>query len=307
MNSGELKQKSNDQLQSLVDGCFSELMTCTQELKPTLMLLAQFYTNEINRRHDARTSRRDFWMEVGVIGLITIEIVISLVALRIGIRDGKAQTLVLEHMENSTGATADTLRTLQTEQKESLDTQKTSLQTIQQMNSAVQGSLKTNTAMNGALRSQLAILKDEQQKRLAEEAKKPRIVARIGTIALLGAITPVPAKDLTATSVVYEITLWNEGTAMLLYGQLHITAVGPGVKIKSDRPSQQPWLSGDVTDKATSIVISFERLRVGVHVSITVTAEFPKGTAPFPIELGLEGDNYPMTVIGDITTTPPKE
>jgi hypothetical protein len=76
---------------------------------PTLVLQAQFYMMEMDRRENAWIARRDFWMEFIIIVLIVGELIFSYFALR----EGGQQTGVLQKLQESAAATASTLTALQ--------------------------------------------------------------------------------------------------------------------------------------------------------------------------------------------------
>lgn len=124
------------------------------DFKAASLLEAQFHLQEIDRRESTRIGRRDFWMEVVVIGLIGIEIilaiVLAIVASREQSRDVKEQLAafgkmqdVLTNLQESSKATASTLTTLET----------------------------TTETMNGALQKQLALFYDVSVTMLYEPDK----------------------------------------------------------------------------------------------------------------------------------------
>lgn len=73
---------------------------------PGFLLEAQFYMQELDRRHDAKIVRRDFALELIIIALILAEIIIAFI-------EGGKQTDVLRKLESSAAATATTLNILQ--------------------------------------------------------------------------------------------------------------------------------------------------------------------------------------------------
>src|SRR5258708_5628993 len=79
---------------------------------PTLLLEAQFYMMEMDRRRveqdrkyaeihrkrDAKIAERDFRMEVVVIFLILLELIAAIIGIVMAIREGKEQAQVLEQL-----------------------------------------------------------------------------------------------------------------------------------------------------------------------------------------------------------------
>jgi hypothetical protein len=112
----ELRQKANE--------CFAKSVNAGTGDKPYLYLEAQFYISEIQRREhererleDTHIARRDFWLEVAVIGLILVEIILSICGIILAINQGKdedtmmqKQNAILGNLETSTQATADQLK-----------------------------------------------------------------------------------------------------------------------------------------------------------------------------------------------------
>ena len=70
---------------------------------------AQFYTRELERRDDAFVAKRDLWLEIVVIGLITMELLLGLYQERQLAKDAEQQQRVLTNLEASSKATAGTL------------------------------------------------------------------------------------------------------------------------------------------------------------------------------------------------------
>src|SRR5580704_17763457 len=84
------------------------------------LLEAQFYMQELDRRHDSRITRRDFWLEIAVIGLIVAETVLSIYVIKLAIRESKdedalmdKQNKVLENLKDSSAATARTMQSVE--------------------------------------------------------------------------------------------------------------------------------------------------------------------------------------------------
>jgi hypothetical protein len=145
--SASLKQLSVDELRARADGCrtrvynsrgFEFVPSSKASLLPQmddaertkLLLEEQSYLTEIDRREDARVSKRDFWLEVAVIALIVLEVFIDFWGLhKEGIEFDRQQT-VLINLEKSSEATANTMVALQ--------------KTMETMNSGIQNQLSLN-------------------------------------------------------------------------------------------------------------------------------------------------------------------
>ncbi len=95
-NKRDLEEKANDCFRKYYDANTGGLD------KPALLLEAQFYMNEMDRRHQTWISRRDLMLEMAVIVLIGVEILL-----------GGKQDAVLTQLQSSTAATASTLASLQ--------------------------------------------------------------------------------------------------------------------------------------------------------------------------------------------------
>lgn len=117
-----LETLTDDELKNKANGCFIQAentnlyLKLRPEEKQGALAEANFYLSALAWRSDARVARRDFWMEVGVMALIGIEILLSLIGLWVGYQQGKIlekQTTALIHMDTSTAATAKTLTSLQ--------------------------------------------------------------------------------------------------------------------------------------------------------------------------------------------------
>jgi hypothetical protein len=130
----DFQQKTEDELLQLAEDCFIAMDTAGVEQKPAYLLQAQLYMNQAAKLSDSHVADRDFKMakrsfklEVWVIVLIGIEILLSIVGLWYGIREGNKQVAVLSQLNTSATATAkasevqaDALPKLVEEQKNSL-------------------------------------------------------------------------------------------------------------------------------------------------------------------------------------------
>jgi hypothetical protein len=64
------------------------------------LLEAQFYMIELDRRHDARIARRDFRMELVVIGLIGLELIAATWGMWLGSKESNEQAQTMERVVN---------------------------------------------------------------------------------------------------------------------------------------------------------------------------------------------------------------
>jgi len=141
MSESELRTRASECLEK-----FGESNTSLMEEEHSAAT-AQFYLAEIERRKQAqeridggRIAKRDFWLEVSVIGLIGAELVIALMSYR----EGNKQMEVLDKLNQSSAATAGTLTAVRQAQEASLETQKHTLENIVAMNSALQDEMDLN-------------------------------------------------------------------------------------------------------------------------------------------------------------------
>ena len=122
MNFAEFEKATDGDLKAEARRCFDQsraLTVADLAYKAPLMLEAQFYMQEMDRRDSSKDRRRDLWLEVVVIVLIGIEIVLSLVGMKIAIQEGNAQatltekqTGILTSLQQSSSDTAQTLKGL---------------------------------------------------------------------------------------------------------------------------------------------------------------------------------------------------
>ena len=69
--------------------------------RPGLLLEAQFYMSEIDRRESSRITRRDFRLELIIIFLIGLEILIGIAGIYFSFKEGKEQAIILERIEKA--------------------------------------------------------------------------------------------------------------------------------------------------------------------------------------------------------------
>jgi hypothetical protein len=164
------KELTNDELLQKADRSLKYFKEHVSPAEGTALLLqAQLYMGELDRRENAAVADRDFRMavrsdkmEIWVIALIGLEILLSVVGLVYAVHEGNKQQTVLEQMGKNTGDTAqilqgqgkllqtmitnthdtvDAVGKLQTVQDDSLTAQKSTLSSVGRMNQVLQQEL----------------------------------------------------------------------------------------------------------------------------------------------------------------------
>jgi hypothetical protein len=155
MKAEEFARATENELRQNANECFEKLNTRGSMEKPALLLEAQFYMDEIERRKQDKAAARSYRLEKFVVFLEVI--VIILIAMEL--LDGNKQLGVLDSLKTSADATAKAMKSLQNAQEGALGTQEETLHTVEQMNAAMQNQLK--------------LLSTEQKHRLEEAARRP--------------------------------------------------------------------------------------------------------------------------------------
>jgi len=130
----EFENATDVELRRAAKEDFDGAQGATWPVKVPLLLRAQFHMVEMDRRHEAKIVRRDFRLELIIIGLIGLEIIIGLAGIWLGFREANDQARILERqagilrrLQDSSAATAGTLTAMQS--------------TSEAMNAAVQAQL----------------------------------------------------------------------------------------------------------------------------------------------------------------------
>jgi ABC-type transport system involved in cytochrome bd biosynthesis fused ATPase/permease subunit len=121
----ELRQKANE--------CFNTLHDSGSHEKPALLIEAQFYMDEIERRKQDKVAKRDFKMELLAICLEIL--VILLIVLELV--EGGQQSKALDAAASSAKATAASVSSLQKEQEDTLRIQTEILHAIENLNATL--------------------------------------------------------------------------------------------------------------------------------------------------------------------------
>jgi len=123
----EIENMSKKQLKRAIQDCFEYAPEANPVDRLAVLQEAQFYSQELDRRHDSWVSIRDFILEIVVIGLIGWEIFLGYRQERFQSITFAQQQEVLKNLQQSSAATAGTLVALE--------------ETSEQMNEAVQKEL----------------------------------------------------------------------------------------------------------------------------------------------------------------------
>jgi hypothetical protein len=151
MNIEELAAFSEDELKSRANACFKDYDIASAMARETLITEAQFYLAEIERRKQAQDriegatiAQRDYKLELWVIWLIGAELVLAIVGIVFGWKEGNKQADILDKLNKSSTETAATLAAVRQAQEASLETQKHTLENITAMNDALQSEFDFN-------------------------------------------------------------------------------------------------------------------------------------------------------------------
>ena len=105
---------SKKELRQAIEDCFEEAPERDPVDRLAILQEAQFYTQELDRRHDSWISIRDFLLEIAVLGLISWEIHMGYQQQTHQDQAFEKEKVIWEHMDTSTKATADTMTALKT-------------------------------------------------------------------------------------------------------------------------------------------------------------------------------------------------
>jgi hypothetical protein len=112
MNLSKFEKLTKEELRRRADECFAKSKQVSGEAHIGTLLEAQFYTTELDRRHDSRIARRDLLLEIIVIVLIGAEIYMSIRAETLQRRNFADEQTIFQNLQRSSAATADTLESL---------------------------------------------------------------------------------------------------------------------------------------------------------------------------------------------------
>jgi hypothetical protein len=311
MRAEELDNLTEDELQQRANDCFIQADNTNFRVsvggfeRLRLHLEAQFYMTAVARKRDDRTARRDFWMEVSVIVLISIEIILSLVFGFLALREGRQQAKILSQMDTSTGATATAMQAASLSLTTLANDQAKSLDRLRQMSDSLQSSLRQTGIMASANSQQLKILREEQAARLAELAKKPKLALFIGG---KPASTPnqyIPPSAESDTSLTDEVVLRNIGDATAHHVTVRVIINATDVGLAGEG-TVRPVLFQPQPDPALrAYIIQIDFIRPTGSVPIELAFTFPKGHGPFQVVINTDADEVePPIELANLTVRP---
>jgi hypothetical protein len=251
-------------------------------------------------------------LEISVIALIGIEIALSLIFGGIGIYEGgkQAQVLdrqakVLEHMDTSAAATADAMKAAKKSLESLAADQTKSLDRLKEMNDKLRASLTTTGTMASSTGQQLEILQQEQADRLAQRAKKPKLVLYVGGMSVVTTpqMAPLPPRQHTDTSLTDDLLIKNEGDATATNLLIRVTVYAKDVVTQLIPNAQQPIEPPDTPYQI--FLIPVERLRPNASFSMSLSFAYPKGHGPFPVQFNADADELgTASPLGIFTVNP---
>lgn len=265
------------------------------------LLQAQFYlTAAAKKRDDQAAAKREkrenfrYWLgviiELGVVVLIGIEIGLSIHYGNKSIDDGREEALLLQNIKKS----AD----------DSLAAQTSSLARLRDMNTTLQESLKTTDAVAVAAKRQLGIQKQQQEEHLAQLGKKPKIVFYLAgaPLAIGASLKPREESDTSAT---FDCSLMNQGTGNATKVWLRLVVFSKEVTVLSNQrifPAAEPPNSSFQT-----LLIPIDFIRPKLNLPFSITFTYPKGQAPFRVNLTVDAEEIETgTPLGELTFAPRK-
>jgi hypothetical protein len=227
---------------------------------------------ERDRKHNKKIEMRDFWMEVGVMVLIGIEILLSLY----GLKEGKDQAAVMSSMATSATLTA----TYMTE----------ATRDLHELNDAQADSLK--------------ILKRQETDREAQLGRKPEFALYVGHVRLDGSHAPLKPSQETDTGATFDFVLKNTGS--LTANKVSWRVLVPPavfVTVINGIPPTQP---NDLPNRPVrAFLFSQEFMGPRNYVAVSITFVFHKGHPPFQVAFNASALEIAGEVpIGTLTVNP---
>lgn len=222
-----------------------------------------------------RREQRLETIEIGVVVLITAEIVLSIIFGAIGIYEGLKQGNALDAMARSTADTAATMQTVRDELK--------------------------------SLAADQAKTREILQQQEADRAKKPRLVLYVGN-------TPIDKATVRLTSVAgnpqdtapLDFLVTNLGDAPVSTFQLHVLApAGAGLIIQDF--AINPEFGPPLPRNAQRWTLQLPQLPVGQTKSIHAQVYVQKGHAAFKLAFTADAPELQgVILLGFLTVLPPK-
>jgi hypothetical protein len=306
-----LKELKDEELVEKANACFAAAEPAGTIDKTRLLAEADLYLKALARREDSRTSERDFKLEIAVIVLISVEIALSLIFGFLGLSEGSKQGKALDDLNKSTAATAVAMATASDSIKAQSKAQAESLVRLNQMSDTLRDSLRTTNSMAAASRKQLEILKQEQDQRAQQLARKPKLQPFIGEIPLedepFNAVHKAnyPISEETDISMKLNLRIQNRGNATANNITFRVVVFARDVTVQSSEAITHPNEPPD--NPAQTFIITIEKLRQGVNVPMTVTFTYAKGHEPFVVSFVADADEIEHAVtLGSLSVAPRK-
>jgi hypothetical protein len=231
------------------------------------------WLTECRDAHERREQRMET-VEIGVVILITLEIVLSLFFGLRALRDGREQATALAHMDTSTAATA----------------------------SAMTAVSKSLQSLADAQAASLKILQQEQ----IERAKKPRLALYIGNLPIDKAsvhLKPTGNNDCRAYP---ELFLKNDGEAAVSRFRLH-ALVPEDVRLNTSGLVTVPEYEPSANPKTRTVTLELPLLPAGKTVGIYAEVIAPKGHSAFKIPFTVDAlELQAVGPLGSLTVLPPR-
>jgi hypothetical protein len=271
--------------------------------KLRLLLEAQFYLTAVARKEDERVGSRDYKLEVWVIVLIGIEIILSIVGIWIGIREGNQQARVLSNIEQSTKNSAQAMLAAKSSLETLASSQTNSLGHLKQMDSSLQSSQTTTAAMASATRKQLQILQAEQASRASQLARKPNLKLYVAGVPANGLTVSFKPRSETDTLMSFDFELVNEGNAIATKPLMRVVVDNKQVLVQSTTPLQTPVESPDSPTRV--FLLPLDNIRPRVHMPMTFTFTYPANSKSFGVGFNVDADEIEAgTFLGTISVNP---
>lgn len=218
-----------------------------------------------------RREQRLETIEIGVVALITVEILLSLIFGAIGIYEAWKQGKVLDHMDASTAASAETTQTVRDELKSLVADQAKTREILQQQES--------------------------------DRAKKPRLALYLGNTPIDSASVHLKLTGSSHDIASLDLLLRNGGDAPVSSSRLH--ALTPeGVWL--DNPINTNVVR-QVEPEASGFTVQLPLLPAGQRVRVFMQLSVPHGHVTFKIPFTVDAMELQSVVrLGSLTVLPPK-
>jgi hypothetical protein len=240
---------------------------------------ARDWLTECRDAHELREQRVET-VEIGVVALITLEILLSFIFGAIGIYEGLKQGEALDRMARSTADTAATMQTVRDE-------------------------LKSLAADQAKTRE---ILQQQEADRLAQAAKKPKPVLYVGHVLLAKPHGPLKPSQESDTSAIFDFVLRNVGDANANKVTFRVLVPPDAGGVSSNTSFFPIYPASDLPDRPVrAFLLHVDSLRAKNYVQFSLTFVFPKSHPPFQVMFNVDADEIETdTPLGTFMITPRK-